>query len=70
MAKTEKHCLACKRSLAGKGKYGMCPDCLNKYGTPAAAFAVLGLCYVGKGLLKGSGKAAKVAWNTYRKFKG
>lgn len=65
MTKTDKHCLVCKRSLAGKGKHGVCPDCVNKYGTPAAALLSIGLVIGGKGLLKGGGKAVKGAWTVY-----
>ena len=70
MAKTDKHCLVCKRSLAGKGKHGVCPDCINKYGTPAAALLSVGLVIGGKKLLKGGGKVIKTAWNIYKGIKG
>lgn len=70
MAKTEKHCLVCKRSLSGKGKHGVCPDCVNKYGTPAAALLSVGLIIGGKKLLKGSGKVVAKAWKFYKSIKG
>ncbi|MBE5782582.1 MAG: hypothetical protein E7329_04610 [Clostridiales bacterium] len=70
MAQNEKQCLVCKRSLSGKGKYGVCPDCINKYGTPIAALTSVGIVFVGKKLLKGGGKVVKAAWNMYRNIKG
>ena len=39
--KNNKICWACKRVLIGKSKLGLCPNCVNKYGTPAAAIGVL-----------------------------
>ena len=46
----EKKCWACKRILLSESKTGLCPDCTNKYGTPAAAFAALA-CSFGIGIL-------------------
>ena len=37
----EKKCWACKRILLTESKTGLCPDCINKYGSPAAAVAAL-----------------------------
>ena len=37
-----KKCRACKRTLVGDSKLGLCPDCLNKYGSPAAAVLAVG----------------------------
>jgi len=38
--KDEKICRACKRILVGESKFGLCPDCLNKYGSPVAAISI------------------------------
>lgn len=38
---------------------GLCPNCVNKYGTPAAAVAALGLVVGGRYLIKNGGKIAK-----------
>ena len=38
-----KKCWACGKSLTGGEKLGLCDGCLNKYGTPAAAVAALGI---------------------------
>ena len=46
----------CKRILIGESKLGLCPDCLNKYGSPAAAVGIAGLAVGGRFLLKNSGK--------------
>ena len=32
--KNNMKCRICKRTLTEKSKTGLCPDCLNKYGTP------------------------------------
>ena len=56
-----KKCWACKRALIGKSKVGLCSECLNKYGTPAATIGVLGIAIGGRKLLKNGGKIAKVA---------
>lgn len=45
--KDEKKCLACKRIIIGDSKFGICPDCLNKYGTPIAAIGIGGLAFLG-----------------------
>ncbi len=36
----EKKCWACKRILLTESKTGLCPDCINKYGSPVAALGV------------------------------
>ena len=38
-----KKCWACGKSLTGGEKLALCDGCLNKYGTPAAAAAALGI---------------------------
>lgn len=70
--KEEKICWACKRTLVEESKLGLCPDCVNKYGTPAAAVGVLGLSLLGRQALKHSGKAGKavkVVANVIRQIK-
>lgn len=64
MENDEKTCWACKRVLIGESKLGLCPDCLNKYGTPAAFFGAGGLAfgikYAIKFVSKKSDKIGKV----------
>lgn len=67
--KEEKICWACKRTLVEESKLGLCPGCVNKYGTPAAALAALGLGVLGKQALKHGGKAVKVVANVIRYIK-
>lgn len=67
--KEEKECWACKRTLVEESKLGLCPDCVNKYGTPAAALGALGLGVLGRQALKQSGKAVKVVANVIRHIK-
>ena len=56
MAKAEKKCWACKRIIVGKGHLGLCPKCVDKYGSPAAALAVLGLGLGGTLIVKNGDK--------------
>ena len=51
-----KKCWACKRTLVGDSKMGLCPDCINKYGSVGATAAVLGLAVGGRLLVKHVGK--------------
>lgn len=44
----EKKCWACKRILVTKSKIGLCPNCVNKYGSPVLAAAVLGTGVIAK----------------------
>jgi len=67
--KEEKICWACKRTLVEESKLGLCPDCVNKYGTPVAAAGALGLGLLGRQALKHSGKAVKVIANVIRHIK-
>ena len=41
-ANNEKRCRVCKRILVGDSKLGVCPDCINKYGTPLVALTATG----------------------------
>lgn len=56
-----KKCWACKRTLVGDSKMGLCPGCINKYGSIGAAVAALGLGVGGRQLVKHGGKIIKVA---------
>lgn len=38
--KDSRKCKICKRTITGKSKTGLCPDCMNKYGTPAAGVGI------------------------------
>lgn len=51
-----KKCWACKRTLVGDSKMGLCPDCINKYGSVVAAVAVSGLAICVRQLVKHIGK--------------
>ena len=53
-----KKCWACKRTRGDDSKMGLCPDCINKYGSVVAA---LGLAVGGRQLKKNGGKIIKVA---------
>ena len=57
--KENKKCWACKRTLVGDSKMGLCPDCMNKYGSVGSAVAVLGLAVGGKLLVKNGEKIIK-----------
>ena len=58
MAKNKK-CWACKRTLVGDSKMGLCPDCINKYGSIGTAAAVVGLAVCGRQLVKMAEKSSK-----------
>lgn len=67
--KKEKVCWACKRILVEKSKTGLCPNCINKYGTPAAAVLGLGLTALASQAVKHSGKAVKFVGNAIKHIK-
>ncbi|OPZ87167.1 MAG: hypothetical protein BWY74_03460 [Firmicutes bacterium ADurb.Bin419] len=67
--KEEKICWACRRILVEESKLGLCPDCVNKYGTPVATAALFALGILGRQALKHSGKAVKVVANVIRRTK-
>ncbi len=66
----EKTCWKCKRILVGKSTLGLCPDCVNKYGTPAAAVGTGLLLVGGRFLLKNGGKIVKTVAKGAKIFKG
>lgn len=59
MSNEEKTCWRCKRVLVGKSALGLCPDCVNKYGTPAAVVGTGVVLIGGKFLLKTITKIVK-----------
>ena len=69
MANNEKTCWACKRILVGDSKFGLCPDCLNKYGSPAAAVGIFGLGLGARYLAKNGGKIIKAAVDIAKNLK-
>ena len=40
---TEKKCKFCGKTIDKDSKMGMCPSCINKYGTPVAAAGAGGI---------------------------
>ncbi|MGF7142363.1 hypothetical protein HNQ56_000781 [Anaerotaenia torta] len=66
----EKKCWACKRAyMINEGKIGLCPKCINKYGTPVASIGIAGLSIGGRQLIKHGGKIIKTAANVAKKVK-
>lgn len=65
----EKQCWACKRIITGGVKFGLCSKCLNKYGTPVAAAAALGISFGARELIKNGSKIVKGAVNLLKNFK-
>ena len=57
----EKKCSFCGRTLVSKSKTGLCPDCLNKYGSPAAVIGVGGIMLGAGGLVRAYSHGAKIA---------
>ena len=52
----ERKCWACQKTLVGRGSFGLCSSCANRYGTPAAGLLALGLGIGAKYLIKSGGK--------------
>lgn len=68
--KNETECWACHRVIVGKAKMGLCPDCVNKYGTVGAIAGVgVGIGIGGK-LLKHGGKIIKNVAQATKIFRG
>jgi hypothetical protein len=66
----EKICWACKRILVEESKLGLCPDCLNKYGTPVAAISIGSIASLGiRWVFKNGGKVAKGAFDLIKLIK-
>ena len=55
-----KKCWACKRTLVGNSKMGLCPDCINKYGSVGAAVARCGVGGGGRQVVQHGGRVIKV----------
>lgn len=69
MEKNERTCWACQRIIIGDSKLGLCPDCLNKYGSPAAAALALGVIIGGRYLIKNGGNIIKGIANIVKNIK-
>lgn len=70
----QKKCKICGRVLTEKSKTGLCPDCINKYGTPVAAAGAGGVMYGIRvaiknrdKIAKGAVKIGKTIWNIVKK---
>lgn len=50
--KEEKTCWACKRKFTGKSVMGLCPDCVNKFGTTVAGLGIVVFGLIGKNIKK------------------
>lgn len=59
-----KRCWACTRTLVGESKFGLCPDCVNKYGSPVAAVLALGTGVGIKQIIKNREKIIKTITKT------
>ncbi len=60
----EKRCRICNTILVEDSKSGLCPRCVNKYGTPVAAGGVLALFFAAKKYGKTISKGIRLAVNT------
>ncbi len=67
--KDEEVCLKCKRTLVGESKFGLCPVCFNKYGSPVAGLFG-GILSLGSAwVLKNRGKIVKGAIDVIKHIK-
>lgn len=57
----EKKCWACHKTLVGGEKFGLCSNCINKYGSPVAAIGLTGLAIGGRFIIKNGGKIMKAS---------
>lgn len=57
--KENKKCWACKRTLIGDSEMGLCPGCINKYGSFGTALMACGLAVGGRQLVKMVEKSLK-----------
>ena len=67
--KDEKICLACKRILIGESKLGLCPDCLNKYGSVGVTLGLGGIAFLWNEVWKNRGNIAKSAIDVIKLIK-
>ena len=63
--KDEKTCWACKRTLVGESKFGLCPVCFNKSGSTG----VIGILSLGAWGLRNRKKVLKSAIDTIKLIK-
>ena len=70
MENKEKTCWACKRILVDESKLGLCPDCMNKYGSVAALLGAGGVFALGRVLVKNGGKIVTFVAKGVTLFKG
>ena len=56
---TNSKCKMCGRTISDDSKLKLCPDCANKYGTPAAGVTLLGFGIALKAAWKNKDKIAK-----------
>lgn len=66
---SEKKCWACKTILVEDGKLSLCPNCINKYGSPVATAMAVVFVFAGKQLMKNGDKIVKVAKNVAKNIK-
>ena len=59
MSKKKKICWSCHRILIEKSVLGLCPECVNKYGTAAAAVLAIPVGIVARQAIKGAKTVAK-----------
>lgn len=69
--KNEKICWACKRTLVAESKFGLCPVCLNKYGSQVVALGILGIGSIVslgfRSILKNDEKFAKIVTDVIKR---
>lgn len=65
----EYRCKICKRTVDGGGKYGICPSCINKYGSPVLALIAAGGIGLGGLAMKDGGKIIKEAVKAFVKLR-
>ena len=69
--KGENICLSCDRIILGESKTGLCPACVDKYGTPAALIALVpagfGLRKILRLAWSNKGEIIKVATNLIKR---
>ncbi len=62
-------CWACKTILVEDSKLGLCPKCVNRYGSPVAGVLLFGLGLAGRQLWKNGGKIIKAAVDIAKNIK-
>lgn len=61
MQKNQNHkkCWGCGKIIVGDSKFGLCPECVNKFGTPAAAALSVGGAFLVKKAIDNKEKIVK-----------